>query len=372
MYGIWKPRPLVLDTCEIGLEMEVERCPAEYAERILDYPVWTLREDGSLRDGGFEFVSTPIAGDRIYYAIDWFYSQLPVEARFSPRTSIHVHVNVLDMEPDQVAGLLLTYSVFEKLLYKFVGYGRDKNNFCVPLYDAKAHHEVIPLFLTDEFVLPNMPNLRYLGLNIDAVRKFGSLEFRHLGGTKDKVRLLQWINLLLSLKKFATTTHWRIIKHQIDRMNTVSDYLSFFNTVWGAEGQCLDTSTLKEDMVSLVSAVKHVQLDNQFMLKQAAVPYTRAYWYKKLMERKKQVRDIMVWDFGNPPQVRPRRGGGAAPRAPEREPNWRDAVIAYAQGVQHEDVVVRQEIQANPFGHIAQETLRNYVPAPAFFPEDDD
>src|SRR5688572_3377240 len=73
---------LINNNFEIGIEIEVERVKPN---NICVYSVWEGKADGSLRESGMEYVSVPIHGPRIHYALNQFFSQLPKGYRFSPR-----------------------------------------------------------------------------------------------------------------------------------------------------------------------------------------------------------------------------------------------------------------------------------------------
>ena len=66
--------PLVSNTYELGIEIEIERI--KNIEHPLGYQVWTSKGDHSLRDNGVEYVSTPIKGPRISFALNQFFDNI--------------------------------------------------------------------------------------------------------------------------------------------------------------------------------------------------------------------------------------------------------------------------------------------------------
>jgi hypothetical protein len=270
---------------EIGIEIEVERVDNYSASLVQEYSVWSQREDHSLRDNGWEFVSLPIKGNRITFALNQFFATINSNCRFSPRTSIHIHCNVLDMSPEKIAVMLGAYSLTEELLYKFVGEERDKSNFAVPFKESDAY-DFIEYFLDDRINF-NLEANRYAGLNIDSIRKFGTLEFRHLGGTSDKVKIVKWINLIFCLKRYAQKTEWATMKYNIDRLNTVSSYALLVNEIYGECKGYLDQSKLLKDMERPAASLKKIKLDNAFLkqIKNEGAPI-KHHWYMKLNEVK--------------------------------------------------------------------------------------
>lgn len=47
---------------------------------------------------------------------------------------------------------------------------------------------------------------KYCALNIGALNKYGTLEFRHFPGAYDKTELLGWVNSIMALKRFVIKT----------------------------------------------------------------------------------------------------------------------------------------------------------------------
>lgn len=323
--------PLVADDIEIGLEIEIERVGAN---AVCNYEVWTRKQDNSLRDHGLEYVSCPIKGKRITYALNQFFDNINKGYRFSPRTSIHVHLNVLNLFPKEIASLALVYAVFEKLLYRFVGGDRDKNNFCVPMCETSAVDDIVQSFTQDNYMPQPYDNLRYLGLNFDSVRKFGTLEFRHLGGTDNKAKIANWINLIFRLKQYAQEKSYEQIHEEICQLNTNSAYMIFFENVWKDQKYLLYSGDLKKDMEQNVSIVKRIVINNpmwEIVLKASG---EKAYWIQRY---RKKTAPKSTYIF-------PNQGLRIAPRR-VREPfeinriQREDAVRAPQD---HEEILMRQ------------------------------
>lgn len=196
---------LVMDKCLLGIEIEIEKADSLYDKRPM---YWSIKEDGSLRDGGVELVfKKPYLGIFAEKAIDEAYDiLLKKDMEVSPRTGIHVHIDIQDMTLRAFKALCLLYALVEEPLFQWVGNYRDSNNFCMPWYEAEGDIGLISEILQSEkenFSSKTRRVQRYAALNLNAVSKFGSVEFRHLQTTLDKDILLEWVNLLLSLKKYA-------------------------------------------------------------------------------------------------------------------------------------------------------------------------
>lgn len=205
----------VLPTAFIGLEHEYEgvKNTALPSHTFSDF--WTHHEEGSLKDHGAEYVfATPMFGVDAWNALEWLVVHAEASGwKCTKRTGIHVHLDVRDLTVPQLAGLCILYAAVEPILYNWVSDGRDSSHFCIPLYradeallgtcsiirsafqdDKEDGHTA--LYLAEEFQ-------RYAGFNLQALHKFGSIEFRHLQTTHDLARIADWINMLMSLKATA-------------------------------------------------------------------------------------------------------------------------------------------------------------------------
>lgn len=192
---------------DVGIEIEAEG----KAMSIIDNKYWRTEDDGSLRgqypDERAEFVlKKPIAFDEAEKAIDSLVAfQEDAEFKFSFRTSVHVHLNIQDMTHAQLCNLIYTYYLLEEPLLTFCGEGRKANRFCLRLRDAEAMVPIIENIFRDTYGILGIPpdGYRYAALNLEAFRKYGSVEFRAMRGTLDKEVLLTWVNIIKSLKMFA-------------------------------------------------------------------------------------------------------------------------------------------------------------------------
>lgn len=249
--------------CYCGIEIEVENIGG----RIPIIPqIWQIKGDGSLRNDGREFVSSPLKGDNIVKALEYAFRYIPPEAHFSPRTSIHVHINVLDLTVEEAFNFLLLYLLFEKVLYRFIGKDRDRNIFCVPLQDGYRISNLLKSFkeVINNYRVEDEEN-RYAGLNLAALHKFGTFEFRQLGGTRDVWKILTWVNMLLSLRKFAQDKEYN--EQIIFDLNTTSDYRSFLYRIFGKLSNKFNYDFIDRDMERGVYTIKYSLLKNEFQQK---------------------------------------------------------------------------------------------------------
>lgn len=217
----------VLSKDLVGIEVEVEnvRTSGNDLNRI-----WTTKQDGSLRNNGFEFVTAPIEAHYAPAALQHLMNAyLSKDCCFSPRTSVHVHLNMQDMDAEQVIDFLVIYSVFEKLLYRFAGRGRIKNIYCVPVTECN---------LLRYFVSTGVRGVRdrwskYTGLNLIPLSEFGTVEFRHMHGTFDVEKLSTWINLITSIKDYIRKTPTKDVRSMLFQMNDGFDFEGLMKQVFG-------------------------------------------------------------------------------------------------------------------------------------------
>jgi hypothetical protein len=228
---------------------------------------WAIKEDGSLRNGGAEYVTPPLKDQEIACAVPLLFDQmLPKTADFSARTSIHVHLNVRDWSMGDILKLMLVYAPFEKLLYKYAGAERYKNNFCVPIQETK-----LPIVLSNYLANGDFGGLlggwaKYSGLNLLPIKVFGTVEYRHMRGHRDTDHLLTWINILQRMHIYARNEDFKTLLGGIQSLNTTSYYEQFLRDVFKKDADKLMTKNLQKDMEYGVSLVKAIKPPSPFLI----------------------------------------------------------------------------------------------------------
>ncbi len=244
----------------VGIEVEMENCTGAGGGLVDIFWIW--KGDGSLRNNGAEAVSWPVRGEWIRYALKVLWDSIK-KVSFSARTSIHVHVDVRAFSQKQLTAVILVYLAVESLLYKFVGKDRHDNIYCVPLYTTTLVNSLVDL-LNKSIAKHNFSVNRYAGLNLDALRKFGTLEFRQLHGTHDVAKVMTWINLIFKIFRYAAKNDVDSLLSKIIELNTNSLYISFVNEVFEEMAGSLDLLDLKSDLEKGVKAVKQATISNKF------------------------------------------------------------------------------------------------------------
>ena len=193
---------------EYGIEIEAEGKNLE----IVDTKTWRSEDDSSLR-GVFpntraEWVlREPILYKNVKKALAEVANlQKDATLKFSFRTSCHVHMNVQHLTYPQVLNVIYAYLLIEEPLLNYCGDVRKGNRFCLRARDAEgllwSLNKVFSGYEPDLFNFPHN-GIRYAAINLEAIKKYGSLEFRSMRGTLDQVVLNNWVGMLNNLKKYA-------------------------------------------------------------------------------------------------------------------------------------------------------------------------
>jgi hypothetical protein len=190
---------------DIGLEIEMEGRNLPLG--ALPPKDWVMHQDGSLRGESAEYVfNGPKTRDATENALNELKMFLKGSTlAFSPRTSVHVHVNATTMPILHVYNMICLYLLVEDVLIQFSGPERESNLFCLRFKDAEALLQMVTDGLENEQYLWNFDeNNRYSSLNLSALRKFGSVEFRSMRGNLDKAFIMQWVDVLLRLRELSS------------------------------------------------------------------------------------------------------------------------------------------------------------------------
>lgn len=256
--GYQNTLPIVDKNTYIGVEVEVENVKIFKQTS----PYWRMIEDGSLRNSGREFITPPIRAWRVERALmQLFNVDLNHDIDFSERTSIHIHMNIRTLTVPQLESLIITYILFEKVLFNFIGNNRYNNIFCVPIVETDIGENLLNMITNKN---PEVSWQKYTALNLLPIMDKGTIEFRHMSGTKDIERLITWINLLLSLKKFALQKSPEYIWKRINTLNTTSEYRLFAEEVFGEFLPILWNDNFNKAVATCITYVKQFCIRNEF------------------------------------------------------------------------------------------------------------
>ena len=253
------PNTLVLEDQYVGIEIEVENVRGSMPNPEV---FWGVDIDNSLRNNGLEFRSIPMKGKRILYALEEFMNKLKLSNfHFSPRTSIHIHFNVLDWTLEIVKRLFIIYLVFEKSLYKFVGKDRETNIFCLPVLSSGSLENIIANMSYSSL---KFWGNKYFGFNLVAIFLFGTVEVRHLGGTDKTDTIVNWLNIWFKMIQAAKRMTTKELLDLVINLNTSSNYYGFSSMIFGEYLHLLDIKDLPKSMEEGVMCVKYGYISQEF------------------------------------------------------------------------------------------------------------
>jgi hypothetical protein len=205
-----------------GVELEIEKVPNWDGMHVTGI---SSVEDGSLRDSGREFITKPMTFSFLSYVLRLFFNKNKLgEANYSERTSVHIHANCQDLTVEQLGTICLLYQCFEPLLYRWIGGDRDKNIFCVPWGHSNLSYDMVHSLVEKKDLLAVRRWMKYSGLNLLPLYTQGTIEFRHMGGTCDVERILEWAGIIGSLFAHARVISLDDTKKWILGLNTTSAY----------------------------------------------------------------------------------------------------------------------------------------------------
>lgn len=222
---------------------------------------WDITDDGSLRgrfpDEKAEFIfRKPVdlePAKKLVLNMNEFLGKAD-RLDFSFRTSVHVHYNVSKFTEDQVTNMIYTYLLLEEPLMNYCGRDRKANRFCLRLQDADGLMEYINLIQEKGYVHLaglNENQFRYASINIGAIKKHGSIEFRGMRGTCDPEILNPWLEAIHEIGVFAQD---RESVAQIYNEYIESTPKEFFKAVLGKKlAEKFEYARLEKDMLKSFS-----------------------------------------------------------------------------------------------------------------------
>ena len=191
----------------VGVECEVEGLEDFGMGRVHGLEGWDATSDGSLNNGGVEFISSPMNGDKLYNSIDALSLHLRnTDAMVSRSCGLHVHVNAMDLYHQELKGVLYVARKVEPLLYAMQPEKRRESHWCKKMRLSKRGIDVIDS--DDSFVdmwydgnasTEKYHDSRYHGLNLHARVYLGTVEFRYHTGTMNARKMRSWAEICTAI-----------------------------------------------------------------------------------------------------------------------------------------------------------------------------
>lgn len=304
-----------------GIELEIEN-----TLDMVSTQGFRAVEDGSLRNNGMEFVSNPMTYSNAIFALNAFFDRNKAKAtynddgsdamdsNYSERTSIHVHINCQDLTMEQLATLCMIYETFERLLFGFIGYHRDKNIFCVPWYETNLSYQTVH-YLSGGDTSKIRRWQKYTSLNLLPLQTKGTVEFRHMHGNSDREFIAQWLRIIGRMHAAAISMTFDELKNTLIALNTTSHYDRTMEMIFREEANLLRVDgylmtleqgvlDMKYSLVSNTTKAKKAMPTAQQLMDEANMDNAAAL--ERVMAAQRQVR--------NPFAVPPRREIPPRPR----------------------------------------------------------
>ena len=184
-----------------GIELEAEGYDTEANRRLDSRSLskhWTITEDGSLRNGGVEFVSRFLRPETLEQAVRHLYARTRKKWHPSIRTGVHVHCNMLGRTMEELRRVLAYYAFCEPVLFHLAGEHREENIYCVPWYRAPDEADNAVRGVLKHWLSFN-DACKYSALYTGPLRTFGTIEFRHAHTFDGPDQMLGWLLLVRAI-----------------------------------------------------------------------------------------------------------------------------------------------------------------------------
>ena len=211
---------------QYGVEIE--------AENIFEpFPIdrGRFEEDGSLRNGGIEYISeilgSPSEAKKFHEVV--IESLLENGADFSERCGVHIHVNMKDRSREEISSFLHKYLLMERKIFSIVGHNRDHNTFCLPLLDSDGDFSDLKRYLRTGSYSALLETSKYIALNFIPIYTQGSIEFRMLQTTNDLSIFNQVVDIIEDINELNETE--LVQKYQINEKDVLEANAYYGNLI---------------------------------------------------------------------------------------------------------------------------------------------
>ena len=240
---------------EIGIEIEME------GENLPAAPAgWFSTEDHSLRGESREYVlKKPCNRDAVPIMLGKLAQKLAapnVLPNPSNRCGTHVHINCQQMQQEEALRFIALYIILEDLMVKYCGEDREGNLFCLRVRDAESLVANLTGVAAKKHDFRHIlnHNTRYSSINLAALKKFGSIEFRSLRTPKDVAEIATWVDMLLRIRDSALVD-FRTIREMVEGISQQGEK-AFLQAVMGDKAELL---TCRNMNAILMAGVRRIQ-----------------------------------------------------------------------------------------------------------------
>lgn len=265
------------DIQAFGVEVELENIRFQHDEddnddaddHVRNINGWSISNDGSLRNNGAEFVSSPFTLDAmnaLFGNLDDFLDKLRKHNEPDPssRCGVHVHVDCSFKTKKDLFNILVAYMILEPALFRVSG-NRVNSNFCVPLNKINGAYSSILRARRLDYV-EAAQNLRavfkkYSALNCSTLNSLGTIEFRmHKATAKIKEDLADWVLCISNLFNIANRygNKQKGIVKTLSELNNNSEYFAILSELFSGTkfSDVADDEILQREIRSNVTILK--------------------------------------------------------------------------------------------------------------------
>jgi len=224
-----KKPPSIFPTIDfMGVEIELEFGSPEHNQIDSTGPMskfWSQHEDHSLKLNGVEYVtSRPLRDQGLNEALSLIDPEIKKSKPYhSYRTSVHVHIDISDLTMAEIVAMYSNYLMLEEVIGYYVDPTRGTENFSQTFLHSGTAEELaqyLKIVLQKQVGRhlrredPDQYNprlmaplggdeLMYTSLTPNKLLKYGTLEYRVLGGTVSVNKIKSVIRLLQRLKQYS-------------------------------------------------------------------------------------------------------------------------------------------------------------------------
>lgn len=223
----------------IGIEVEVEGYAEPNEDGNYDEPDdlstnWRIVRDGSLRNGGAEFIlAEPRAGEQLGLDVENLFCYLNgYGCSISHRCSVHFHLNFCENTLEDVRKFFILYSLFEPSIYSIGRKDRYENIYCPGLTHATEQLKQAAVLLYQDSARYLAEHwCKYTGINFKPLSHLGTVEIRVHSGTLEGNSVLNFVRILKELYLAACSLSEEQVQ-EITRMDVRSATSAVFTTAF--------------------------------------------------------------------------------------------------------------------------------------------
>ena len=213
----------------IGVEVEFEIGRDENAP-LPNISGWSRHVDGSLQYGSEYVLREPLAGKDLDRAIHNFFSA-GLNLRKSTTSSTHIHVDMTEANTtvDHMKNLIALVYVLEPGIFNAVDPSRQWCGYTNALESANVADITNMLAKNPNRFASTVRDIgsRYYGINLQALSKFGSVEFRYFPTATSADELASWIILAQSFK--AAALSFSSVEQALDLLMDEREYVDLLD-----------------------------------------------------------------------------------------------------------------------------------------------